>query len=404
MPRERKGSIVKRKDGSIFARVTYLDPVTQKRKDKLRRADNRTHAKEIIKEMLRDIDDNGEQSLDGHTFADLATYYKKHYLTKAEYVDGRKTTGLRSLAAPTGFLNTLCDYFGKRLLRKITYGDVRSFHAARIKAPTSRKTDKDGQPIGKRSVASVNRELALLRRVFNVAVGEGWIPKNPMHRGKSLVSIADEQKRERVLTFDEENKLLAACGKRTMTYTRNGKKITAIDNGGKRAHLRAIIIAAIDTGMRRGELLKLRWSDIDFANEIITVQALNTKTLKMREVGISTRLKLELETLFNQSPPDLNALVFGLNDVKRSFEGVRRAAGLPDVRFHDLRHTHATRLIACHIPVTEVARTLGHQQLATTFRYVNQTRDSTKRITDAIDAMRAGTAMQDAAEENSLIN
>jgi len=403
MARERKGSIVKRKNGSIFARVTFVD-ATGKRKDKLRLAENRTHAKELIKEMLRDIEDTGDQSLDGHTFADLASYYEKHYLTEAEYVEGRKTTGLRSLAAPKVFLNTLCNYFGKRLLRKITYGDIRTFHAARLKAPTNRETDKNGNPIGKRSVASVNRELALLRRMFNVAVGEGWLPKNPMHRGKSLVSVADEQKRERVLSFEEENRLLAACGERITTYMRKGKQVTATDSGEKRRHLRAIIIAAIDTGMRKGELLKLKWRDVDFDNRIINVQAFNTKTLKAREVGISARLLLELESLFNQSPKDIDALVFGLKDVKKSFEGVRREAGLPDVRFHDLRHTHATRLIACHIPVAEVARTLGHQQLTTTYRYTNQTKEATRRITDAIDAMRVGAVVQDAADGNGLIN
>lgn len=393
MPRERKGSVLKRKDGSIFARVTFVDSASGKRKDKLRRAANRTHARELIKEMLREVDDYGEQSLDTSrkTFADLADYYEKHYLIEAKYKNGKKISGLRSLAPSRGVLKTLCDHFGKRLLRTITYGNVLALRSLRLETKT--RHDKE------RNVGTVNRELALLRRMFNIAKREGWLLKNPMENGESLIKAADEHKRERVLTFEEEERLLTACGERTINYVRYGKQITAKDSGEKRKHLRAIIIAAIETGMRKGELLKLKWKDIDFENQVITIQALNTKTLKMREVPISDRLKIELEQLLKISLQDLNSTVFGLLNVKKSFEGARRVANLPDIRFHDLRHTYATRLISAHIPVAEVARTLGHQQLATTYRYTNQTRESTKRIADALTMMRSATLQ--APKENS---
>lgn len=407
--RPREGSVLKRKDGSIWARITYFDTVAQKRKDKLRRAENRSHAKELIKEMHREFDDHGAEAFDVKkvTFADLAKHYEEHYLVAAEYdkKTGTKTAGLRSLAAPKGFLKTLSAHFGKRLLRSITYGDIRTFRNNRLKTPTLREKDENGKPVGQRSIASVNRELALLRSMLNVAQQEKWIDRNPMHNGKSLVSITEEHKRERVLTYEEEECLLAVCGARTIVCTRNGKEHKQNDSGKKRKHLRAIIIAAIETGMRKGELLKLKWRDVDFENCVINVLASNTKTMKAREVGLNDRLTSELKQLFEQSPQDLDALVFGLSDVKKSFESARDAAGLSDVRFHDLRHTHATRLIAANIPVAEVARTLGHQQLSTTYRYTNQTRESTKRIADALDAMRAA-AMQEAQqqEENSLVN
>ena len=407
--RPREGSVLKRKDGSIWARITYFDAEAQKRKDKLRRAENRSHAKELIKEMHRELDDHGAEAFDVKkvTFADLAKHYEEHYLVEAEYdkKTGTKTAGLRSLAAPKGFLKTLSAYFGKRLLRSITYGDIRTFRNTRLKTPTMREKDENGKPIGQRSVASVNREIALLRSMLNVAQQEKWIDRNPMKNGKSLVSVTEEHKRERVLTYEEEDCLLAACGARTIVCTRKGKEQKQNDSGKKRKHLRAIIIAAIDTGMRKGELLKLKWRDVDFENGVINVLASNTKTMKEREVGLSERLRLELKQLFEQSPQDLDALVFGLSDVKKSFESARDAADLPDVRFHDLRHTYATRLVAANIPITEIADALGHQQLSTTFRYTNQTRESTKRIADALNAVRSA-AMQEAKqqEENSLIN
>src|SRR5262249_31014487 len=156
--------------------------------------------------------------------------------------------------------------------------------------------------------------------------------------GECLISKADERKRERIISRDEEDRLLAACS-------------------GQRAHLRPILIAALDTGMRRGEILKLRWSDVDFEDRLITVRAFNTKNMRERQVSMTGRLALELEAAYGASTKDPESLCFGIADnVKTSFGSARKAAGLPDVRFHDLRHTHATRLVSAHMPLSEVGR------------------------------------------------
>ncbi|HZI19384.1 MAG TPA: site-specific integrase [Pyrinomonadaceae bacterium] len=371
----------KKKRKEVFARVTFLDSAGR-RKDKLRRAESRTHARELIQEMLREVDEYGEDALDNKdkTFAELADHYETHYLTEAEYVDGKKVAGLRSLATPKGFLQTLRAHFGRRQLLAITYGEIRAFRTARLKTPTRSDIARHERELRQnqhaelrctRSVASVNRELALLRRMLNVALQEGWIRRNPMHAGDSLICIAAEHKRERILTFEEERRLLDACT-------------------GRREHLRLIIIAALETGMRRGELLKLKWSDIDFERRIILVRAFNTKTMRAREVGISSRLCVELEQAWQASQKGTDALVFGISDnVKRSFDGARLAAGLPDVRFHDLRHTYATRLISWHMPSLEVGRLLGHTQANTTYRYVNANEETARRAADTLDALRA---------------
>ena len=98
---------------------------------------------------------------------------------------------------------------------------------------------------------------------------------------------------------------------------------------GRRAHVRPIIIAAIDTGCRLGELLKLTWGDIDFESGLITIQAFNTKTAREKTVAITTRLINELEQLRAEAPDDPNIRVFEIEDnVKRSFCGARADAGL----------------------------------------------------------------------------
>jgi integrase len=197
-------------------------------------------------------------------------------------------------------------------------------------------------------VATVHRELSLLRRVLNIAVRSGWLVKNPFDMGYSLIRPGDEKPRERILSREEEQKLLAACTD-------------------PREHLRPIIICALDTGMRQGELFKLAWSDVDFEDRIITVRAFNTKTMRQRQVAMTERLARELYALYSLSTKQLEALVFGITtNASNAFDKARRLAGLPELRFHDLRHTHATRLVAGHIPLSEVGRVLGHTQPVTT--------------------------------------
>jgi integrase len=321
--------------------------------------------------LLRDIDATDGQAPrhERNTFAELCDYFEKHYVKAAEYVEGRKVSGVRSLATAKGQLSVLRDHFGVRQLRSITHADVREFRATRL----AQKTRTDGQ----RSIASVNRELSMLRRMFNVAQREGWILKNPFGSGDSLISVADEQKRERILTRAEETKLLAAC------------------ETSQRAHLKGILICALDTGMRQGEIFSLRWRDVDIENGLVNIQAFHTKTMKERQVAMTTRLALELEQLKASAPDNPNGLVFGINDnVKRSFGAARSDAGLQDLRFHDLRHTAATRLVGAHVPLSEVGRVLGHTQANTTYRYVNANIETAKRAAAALDAFNAEETLQ----------
>jgi integrase len=193
-----------------------------------------------------------------------------------------------------------------------------------------------------------------------------------MRSGDPLISIADERKRERILTRDEEVRLLAACENR---YQK---------------HLRPILICALDTGMRRGEIFSLKWSDVDFEERLLTIRAFNTKTMKERQVSLTTRLAIELEKLWEESPKNTDQLVFGFtNNVKKSFTSIRVKACLPDIRFHDLRHTAATRLVAAHLPLPEVGRVLGHTQANTTYRYVNANIETTRRAAAALDAFNS---------------
>lgn len=346
--------------GGIFARVTFVDEKGERREIE-RRAKNRSEAKEIIKEVLCDLDDHGENLIDATnlTFAELADHYEKNYLIEPEYVDGRKVAGLRSAYDLGLLLKVLKEHFGKSKVRLITYGDLKWFKAERLKTKTKRG--------GQRSITTMNRELQLLRRLLNVAYSNGWIKRNPFSMGDALIMPGDEKKRERILTRDEEERLLAACTD-------------------KRAHLKAIIICALDTGMRRGEMLKLVPSDVDFDNRIITVCAFNTKIMRERTVPMSERLASELRAIVEKLPAGVEVPLFGITcDFKNAFIAARKAAELNDVRFHDLRHTHATQLVKANMPLAEVGLLLGHTQVNTTLRYVNANIETARRAAALIN-------------------
>lgn len=346
MGRTRSGSIWLN-GGDIYARVTYTDQ-HGKRRDIKRKAVSRTHARTLAKEMLAELDQRGDQALDTArmTFAQLAQHYIDHYLIAPQYVHGRKVRGLRTYKEGRRLARMLSAHFGKKLIREITHGDILRFKSARLDIPVRES--------GQRSIATINRELSMLQRVFTVAFREGWVTRHPFTAGgKNLISSSDEQKRERILSRDEELRLLDACD-------------------GRRAHLKPIIICALDTGMRRGEIFTLRWRDVDLPHRTINIQAFNTKTMRERTIKITPRLGRELERLWAQSRQDPSARVFGVEDtIKRSWATALRIAEIEGIRFHDLRHTCATRLVKGRLELAEVSRVLGHTNIATTYRYVN---------------------------------
>lgn len=219
-----------------------------KRRVARRYCETKTEANRKRQELVRSIEERGEKAIDGDrlTFKTLAEKYKEAKLIPAEYVNKRKVAGVRSLSPSLVMLKVLVQHFGDRRVKSITHSDIEAFKLARLKTPTVRGGSE-------RSIASVNRELELLRAILNFARRQDWIPKNPFNSGASLISKADETHRERVMTFEEEDRLLAAC------------------ETSSRKHLRPILIAAADTGMRLGELLKLKWRNVDFGTRSTAV-------------------------------------------------------------------------------------------------------------------------------------
>jgi integrase len=364
--KSRKGYVFQTENGSWYARFTYTDKGGKRRNVK-RTAKNKSQAESLLKELVREFDVGGEEQLCATriTLNDLCDYYETHYACEAIYVNGRKVSGLRSVLGVRGYIKVFREHFGRQKLKEVTYEDLRNFRNERLATSTHQSKQ--------RSLATVNREMAYLRRVLNIAERNGWVSKNPFLKGDSLIPASDEIKRERILSRDEESRLLDACI-------------------GRRSHLKPLIIAALDTGCRRGELLKLRWTDIDFEIGVITICAFNTKTMRERQISITARLRKEFQILAEATQNESD-LVFGVTtEVRKSFRSACSQAGIEGLRFHDLRHTHASRLDDLGFSLAKIGGQLGHTVLQTTLRYVNRDSVAVLQVANALNAFNENSS------------
>lgn len=363
MPRQRTGYVWYWKERkSWYARLTFTE-ASGKRRNICRSVVNKTEGNKLLKQLLRDLEDEGEKALDSEkmTFRQLASLYSDRKLVAAEYQGDTKVRGLRSHKNQQGYLKTLVDHFGGLRVRAITHSDLEDYRAKRLQITTQR-----GAPL---SAASVNRELSLMRAILNFARRQGWLSRNPFDAGDAVIKPADEVKRERVLTFEEEERLLLACA-------------------GPRQHLLPLLICALDTGLRKSEMLALRWADVDLQTGLIRARSSTTKTRKARTIGMTTRLKAELERMLESAGGDAERLIFNQKDMKRSFATACDLAGVEDLRWHDLRHTATTRMVEGGLAPMIVMKLTGHTQMATFARYVNANDEAAAKGAEALDAYR----------------
>lgn len=344
--------------GKLYARLQYKAE-SGKYKVKYKPITDKRTARSAVEEMRRELDIHGQETLtsDKMTFAELAGLYEEAKMSPAVFENGIKISGRKTKI--NWIVNSLIDYFGSKQIRSLKPRDLETFKNFKSSGITKRGD--------KRKIASVNRELEVLRAMLNFALQNEWIIKNPFTLTKGVISKAAEVERERVLSFEEESQLLVVC----------------ID---KRAHLKPMLICALDTAMRRGEIFKMKWQDVDFAKNEIFIPQANTKTEDSRTVGMTPRLREALERLWDMSPKDKSGLVFGITDtIKTAWKTACRLSNVKDFRFHDCRHTATTRMIASGSPHTEVMKITGHTQLKTFLRYLNITPETAKSVASRLD-------------------
>ncbi|NBJ12565.1 tyrosine-type recombinase/integrase [Microvirga arsenatis] len=195
--------------------------------------------------------------------------------------------------------------------------------------------------------ATVRREFVILRHCFEIAKGEWSIPlrDNPL---KSIKLPPDSKARDRRLQEDEGEELLKAMTTPSASY------------------LRPLIALAIETGMRRGELLSIRWKDVDLSAS--TIRILKTKNGHPRTIPLTPKA---VEILASLNRKDERVFPLTPNAVRLAWGRLRKRAGLEDLRLHDLRHEAVSRFFEYGLTVPEVALISGHRDPRMLSRYTH---------------------------------
>jgi integrase len=234
-------------------------------------------------------------------------------------------------------------YFGNRPLKSLTPDIVEGFLTHRKKAGNQAPDkSRNGKALAN---STINRDLGVLKSIVNRAVFNGLLEKNPIQRVRAF----REESRDRTLTLEEYETLLALCSPR----------------------LSAIVQLAYWTGMRKGEILGLRWDQVDFQNKVVNLEAADTKTQEKREVPLTEALL----GLLKRTPKTLGCpCVFTergkrIIDIKTAFLKAVRAAGIKNFRFHDLRHCAVTNLRKAGVNDSVIMSISGHKTYAMFKRY-----------------------------------
>ena len=263
-------------------------------------------------------------------------------------------------------LKIIMEYFGNNaIVQEITPNEIENFKQYLRLERNARNS-------------TVNKYLMILSKMFNIGIDNEILHKNPIEKVNKL---KEDNHKIRYLTADEEKALFIEIEKEYEVLDRDTrcKKIVQ-----PYLYLKPIVITALQTGMRKSEILNLKWNNIDFEQGFI--ELLETKSGKSRQIPISKTLLVTLRAMRND-----NEYVFinpqtqkPYTTVQKAFSSILKKAKIENFRFHDLRHTVATRLATKGIELTVVQEILGHSKITTTQRYAHPV---PQRKLDAIDVL-----------------
>jgi integrase len=247
----------------------------------------------------------------------------------------------RSFETERIHLSAIAAHFDRKTVCDITEYDVIAFRNVRRDTPTRNGTV--------RTPAAVNREISVLKRLLGKAVTWGMARTNV---ASGIKPLKEPKGRLRYLEVEEAGKLLWEAEK------------------SKNPHLYPIVLTALETGMRRGEIMRLRCTDQDVKTGRIYIP--DTKIGKPRHAPVSSRLMHVLSKI--PQHPDNDYFFAGkdgnpFHDVRTSFENACRRAGINDFHFHDLRHTFVTHMIDAGIDLYVIGKIVGHTNATMTERY-----------------------------------
>ncbi|MBW2065002.1 MAG: site-specific integrase [Deltaproteobacteria bacterium] len=338
-----------RKRGKSW-QIDYIDPTGKRVRQSFRKK------KDAVEELAKRVALIGENRyLDVKkdyktTFGELLVKYEENYKHQASFKNLKHYC-----------ITNFKEYFGEDTkLSNIRYVDLETYRNHLMTKLTRCGT--------KRADASINREMATLRHIFTKAVEWDMMERSPFERGKSLLLKLNNQ-RIRYLTEGEINRLLDEC--RTQK------------------HLFRIVTCAINTGMRRGEILNLKWSQV--RNGFIYLE--KSKTKERREIPINDTLaRIFKEIRREQGLTSEYVFTYAkrtVGKVDRAFKGALRRAGIEDFKFHDLRHTFASHVLMRGGTLKDVQELLGHKTMTMTLRYAHLSQEHKKKAVNLLNGLTA---------------
>ena len=284
-----------------------------------------------------------------HTFSELVTDYLK-------WAERQRAYKQKELV-----INQLKERFGQMQLRR--------FDTRLIEAYQTERLQTGNKP------ATINRHIATIKHMFTKAVEWDMVEDETLKRIRRAKLLEENNRRLRYLSADECQTLINACEKQLK-------------------HLKPILIMALNTGMRKSEILNLKWDDVDLVHGFILLS--HTKNGERREVPINATLRATLEELYKGTTKrprkvhvpyvfyDYTSEKPYLN-VHHSFVTACKRANIRDFRFHDLRHCFASHLVMSGIDLTTVKELLGHKTLTMTLRYAHLAPSHKVKAVDVLD-------------------
>ncbi len=291
-----------------------------------------------------------------YLFEELLCRYEATYSNQTSWRTGKRF-----------FIIPWLEHFEGKLLSRITPYDLETYRNKRKATPRSNNGKE-------RTDATVNRDLSGLRHMFNKGMEWGMMKQSPFSQVKKLF-YKENNKRLRYLTEKEIDRLLEVSDQFP-------------------GYLKWIVITAINTGMRRQELLNLKFDQINDGFIYLT----ETKTNEARQIPINDDLKVLFEEI-SEGRKQRNLIspyVFcdstgkPFKDVKASFNAALRKANIRDFTFHDLRHTFASHYLMRGGSLKNLQQILGHKDIKMTMRYAHLSREFQKEEIRVMNGLTGG--------------
>lgn len=246
----------------------------------------------------------------------------------------------RAFKTKVYLMNQLKQDFGNLLLNQITTLSLDLWKA-------KRRNEIENQP------STVNRFIALIKHMYRIAFDRDLISEEVYKRIRKVKFEEENNKRLRYLSEEEIDRLLNAC------------------NG----NLKGIVLIALNAGLRKGEILNLRWDDIDLKNQFFLLDL--TKNGARKDIPFNDTIKQVLSEQLSKRRLDIPYVFYNEEtnnkfvDIKKPFRNALRRAKINDFKFHDLRHTFASYLVMNGADSFTVKELLGHKTLRMTERYTH---------------------------------